>query len=753
MSVPPAYQAVSPFTSATLVPSSDDAPDAQMPPPGRALLAPFSESMTADDESALDREAAEALLAELDDEDFESALEALAAEAAGRHLRAVASWPPQSEVPVPDTTDAEQWMESVAAEADRALGALEAYFADRPADSLREGELEAVSGLGIAASDGFTNPADAQEQFFKSLLGKAKKLAQGAAKLATKGLGAIAKFLPMGRLFGILRQLMPTLLRRVLARAIGKLPPPLRPVAAGLAKRFGAAEASADQEYGPGQSFAEEFDRQVAEFVLAPNEAVVEQLLAEVAAQPAEGHENTGPGALHDLDAARTRLARELATVAPGQPPTAQMEQFVPAVMAAMPLIRLGVRALGRSRVEGFIARGVAQLIQGMVGPQAAGLLSRHIASVGLGLLGLEAENGTATTLGTEALVAAAEDTVRSVLSLPPESLQTELLLETEIQDAFADAAARHLPAAVLRTDLVEAETEGEHAVWLLMPRTTRPSFRYKKYSCVIPVRITRPLARSLVMSGGDTLERRLLDGGIRAWPADGEMEIYELLEGAELGHVAAFEADGQENTAAATMEFEELSESAAALLARSPRLAAIGRRGRPNHHRRGGTRYYRLRVGGRALHRRRLFGLRLDLTSPQPVITVHLRIGEREAHTIAADLEQQKTVQVVSAVRHLLGPAVQQAMGGRLERMLGKHHVAVAPGTGIRLAGQLADAMLRAVAQQLPAASATLARAAKDPASGVLLTFGFTFPDKGSLATAPPGDPTLTIRPGTGHA
>jgi hypothetical protein len=51
--------------------------------------------------------------------------------------------------------------------------------------------------------------------------------------------------------------------------------------------------------------------------------------------------------------------------------------------------------------------------------------------------------------------------------------------LETEVQEAFAAAAARHLPAAVLRPELVEGESVGEHAVWMMMPRVTRPCFRY----------------------------------------------------------------------------------------------------------------------------------------------------------------------------------------------------------------------------------------------------------------------------------
>jgi hypothetical protein len=149
------------------------------------------------------------------------------------------------------------------------------------------------------------------------------------------------------------------------------------------------------------------------------------------------------------------------------------------------------------------------------------------------------------------------------------------------------------------------------------------------------------------------------------------------------------------------------------------------------------------------ALRRRRRFALRLDLTSPRPVLRVHLLVGERGAHELAGHLEQRRMVQVLAVVRARLGPAMRQAMGRRLERILGRHGVAQAPGAAQRLAEQLADAMIRTVSGQLPAAAATLAQAAKDPAEGVTLTFGFTFPDKAALGTAAPGDSTLTIRPG----
>lgn len=701
-----------------------------------ALDAPFAESMEHDPAGEVD--AAEVLRSELADEAFEEALEALADEAAARHLRAGSTWSPESEVPVLGTSELEQWLESLAAESDRVLGVLETHFADRPVESLQDGELESVSGYAGPDGTGFASPMDAQEQFLKSLVNKAKKVARGVAKIAKKGVSALGKILPLGRLFAMLRRLVRPLLRRVLGTAIGRLPAALRPLATKLATRFGGAGESAD----PQESIGESFDRLVTELALAPNEAVPERGLAELEAEAGDSGPGSGEDPQHALDVARARLTRELVTVPAGEPPTAQLQQFIPAVMAAMPLIRTGVRIVGRQRVVGVVAAAIAQLIKGMVGDQAAQQLSRHIADTGLKVLGLEAEHGVGT-LGTEALAAAAEDTVRDVMALSPEAFADDRLLEAEVQRAFTEAAAQHLPATVLRPEIVERESGDEHAFWVMMPRATRPRFRYKKYGRVIPVRITRPAARAVVLSGGETLEHQLLDEGASSWPVGAELEVYELLDGSALGHLAAFESEDQDDVAATTTEFEELTETAAAVLAGNPRLAAAHPAGRRRR------RYYRLRVAGRPLRRHRVVSLRLDLTAARPVLTVHVHVGEREAHAIAAHLEGSRMPQVLAVLRGVLGSAARRVIATRVQRMLRRRAVPTTPDAAGRLAQRLAEAMLQAVSQQLPAAAPALSTAAKDAASGLTLSFAFTFDDARSLAGAAPGQPTLSIRPG----
>jgi hypothetical protein len=316
------YRAVSPFAPAALSLSTEE--QASMPGPmGDALLSPFAEAMTAGAQGDLDTMVTEALLAELEDEEFDEALDALAEEAAARHLRSPVSWSSESGPPTRTPEEAEQYVESVAAEADRMFAELEEYFGSRPVDSLRDEEIAAVTGRGDGPQFE-ASPFDAQEQFFKKLLDKAKRAVRGVAKIAKKGLAVVGRLLPLGKLFGYFRKLVRPLLDRVLKFAIGKLPASVRPLATQLASRLaGTAPAAAPAAPADDPSPGEVFDQQLAELILAPNEAAADQAMASYAD---DGRERS----LDELDAARDRLARQLAEADPAQPPTAQMEQFVP---------------------------------------------------------------------------------------------------------------------------------------------------------------------------------------------------------------------------------------------------------------------------------------------------------------------------------------------------------------------------------------------------------------------------------------
>ncbi len=460
----------------------------------------------------------------------------------------------------------ESWFESLAGEADRLLEHLEAEFGSRTPESLAEGELEAA-GEAYFAEHATEHPAT--EQFLGGLIKKAAKLAKGVHSIVKRGVSAIGNLLPMGKLFGALRRLVNPLLQRVLRTAINKLPVSLREPASLLAKKLlGELESPSEAEVA-----AAEFDGRLAEAVLAPNEAEADHVLREMEAEaeaPLDRYDAAG-----ELDRARARLVDQLMDGSAGEAPTAEVEQFIPVVMAAMPLIRLGLKFVGRDKVVAFLGDRLADLVKDHIGLDMARKLGRPLADVGLRLLSLEAESGEDARLGAEALVATMEDTIREVASLPSEALAEPLRLEAEVQAAFNEAAARHIPAEALRSDLPDHEAQ-EAGVWVYMPRRARPAYRYKKYSRVFRVPITRPFARAIVLSDGGTLEHRLLDAGARVWPLEAEVHLYETMPGGQLGHLAAFEAEaeGPGEAGLAADEFEQLTPQIAAALTGSPGLA-----------------------------------------------------------------------------------------------------------------------------------------------------------------------------------
>lgn len=706
--------------------------EAESPYVPALATSPFAEGLALASEAELDRVAAEALMAELEAEEFDEALEALVDEVSSRHLAATASWSSESEAYTLATNEVEAWMAELTNEVDRLLGELEQHFGERLPQSIAEGEIELVGRQLLEMRPGLDAVS---EQFLRSVIDKGSKLARGVAKVASRGLSALSKILPMGRLFNLLGKLTKPLLQKVLQRAINRLPAPLRTQASDLARKVNATVLGNIR--GEGEVFESEswqFDAALAEMALSGSEDFAARLIAEAEAETY--HE--GPDVVGALDAARARLTQELEVATPGEAPISEVEQFIPVVMAAMPLIRMGVKVIGRPRVVKFLADRLADLIKGYVGPQAARALATPIVDAGLKMLSLESE--TTPTLGAEALVSTMEDTIRSVASLPAESLDVESRLETEVQEAFAEAAARHLPREVLRSDLEGFETEDENGMWVLMPRATRPCYRYRKYTGVYRVPVGRQMARALVLSEGETLEDRLLDAGVSEWPVNGEVHLYEAVPGTQLGHLATFEE-------AETSEFEELTPQAAAILTRQPGLGRLRPIGANPHRPQPGQRYFRIAVPGVRLGRQRPnMSVRVDLAGAQPTVRLHVRFSEVMALRIATALARRRPTQVIAMMRARFGPPRRALLAKILARRLG---ATATPARAELLSNQIAEAVVTTLAKELPQASTALSAAVRDPARGITLTYQFTFPTKAAIATGTLEAPKLTIRPG----
>ena len=701
------------------------------------MASPFTESFGALDESSIETEMAQLLLAELEDEEFNESLEALAQEAAYRYAGSTAGWNQEAGVPVADPTDVEQWVGAIGTRADHLLAELEHHFMDRSVETVTDAELDDVMRGSLPELDGFTQPLDAQELFWGGLKKKLKKVARAAKNVVKKGIRLAKKFLPLGMIYRALRPVIKPLLQRVLAKAIGKLPRSLQGPARQLAQKYGVVSSELENEF---ESLGAEFDLIASEAIVAPDASWLPALEAELSSDR-DADDHAGNPA-QQLDVGRERLTRELLNAEPGDSLDEAMEQFLPVVMAALPLVRTGIKLAGRRRVVSIVAKLIAKLIKPMVGPQLARPLSAQIADQGLALLKLEAES-TSDRLGAEAMVATVEETIAEVFSGPDGWLDNELLTEMAVQEAFESAALQHFPGSVLRSELADQEQEDERGVWLMMPRTTSPVYRYKKYSRILPVRLTRPMARGVVFSDGETLEERLLDDGVNGWPLDAEVHAFELLPGSNEGELAAFETTESAGTPyEAAKEFDTLEEAGTlplpADLVRSLRVTRAGNK-----------KLVRIRVAGRGVRKRSPVAVRLDVGGPQPILRLHLWVSERRAHALVAQLAQQQHREVLSVFRQLTGEGIRRRVGKRLGVILGRRRISRDGAVATALSDALFDGFVAALATQLPSLAPTLTTAAKDPAAGLTVTAAFTFASKDAIGTAKAGAPTLSVRPG----
>ena len=384
------------------------------------LTSPFAGGFTGEEESESAFSDVEALIGELEDEGFHEAVESLVDEVAGRHLEAMSRWPDAQEAENAAAAEASAWMESFADAVDSKLAELEARYDTRRVDSFSDREADTL--LAEFARD----PDSASEQFLGGLVKKAVNVAKSVAKGAVSGL---TRLIPMGPVFGRAPQA-----RRAVAQASAREghQPAARPAArTGDAARHEVRSRRAARPTRPKTS-PRSSTPSSRTLLLAPSDAAATELLFEVEQDSVPSREDP----IAALDRARATLARQLAEAEPGRPPTEQLEQFIPAVMAAMPLIRTGVKIVGRDRIKSFLAGQLATMIQGYVGPQAARALAPHIADTGLRLLSLEAESSE--QLGAEALVSTLEEAITQVMAMPAESLDDPLRLEAEVQEALA---------------------------------------------------------------------------------------------------------------------------------------------------------------------------------------------------------------------------------------------------------------------------------------------------------------------------
>jgi hypothetical protein len=694
------------------------------------LASPFERGFSRElgrDESELLADTAAELLTELEDEDFADALQALVDEAASRHAADLVSW---SAVPTPEQARSllEGWIEPVATEAEHGVDAVAQRLGGADVATLSEAELDhLLDGLEVRAPDG--------NEVFEQFLGRwVSKITDVAKKAVKSAVNVVGKILPIGAILDKIKGFVRPMLRGVLDAGIARLPQAVQPIARTLAAKLGVREAEAlepSEAEDDGARLAEQFDQGVAMLLLGPDQ---EAFLGESADAVPFGREDEGGArdAVAELDRARAKLAEQLVELPADANPSREIEQFLPAIMAVQPFVKMGIGLIGRGRVVGFIADRIAGLIKGVIGADAARQLSRPLVDVGLRALGLEAPAAPELVAG-EALASTVEGTMERLLDLPAEAFDDPLRLDAAVQSAFAEAAAAYLPGRFLAPDLPERETADREAAWLLVPPAARPAYRCRRYTRRFAIPIRRQVARAIRWSDGGTLESYLLDQGARNWPVQAEVELYEALPGSRTGHFVPHR-DGDASAAEAAAEFQPLTPEVAGLLVGEP---GLGRRvpplrsGRPR-------RYFRVRVvglpgglpgvpGGRVRRPRRRVLVRFDLAAASPSVTIVLRLAEGQAQQLLTKLEPGQGGKAdlggaLAALQAHYAAALPAAVVGRLLRS------GLVPGAADagRVAEQATSAVTAALSAFLTERAQQLVGAARSRAEGVTITVTF---------------------------
>jgi hypothetical protein len=647
----------------------------------------------------------------------------------------------------------EEWSEPVRRAADTMLENIAQAVTEHDVASMSEGELDRFF-------EQFEPRGTGLEPYFEDFLGglwnKAKSIASKGLDILQKGITLIPG---LGGLISKLKELVKPLLRRVLKTAIDKLPPTLQPIARQLAQRVlgaGALEAQGEDfaaaPTAPDPSAVQrQFDFEAAALMFAADETAREVTVSEAVAES----DREGGAGVAELQDARDRFVDQLEA---GQSPEQAMEQFIPAIMAVLPIARTVIGVIGRKRVVNTLAKFLAALVGRYVPQQAATQLSRAIVDTGLRMLKLEAADEApgqeqGTSLAYETIAQTVEDTVRRVAELDEATFEQPALLDAALTEAFHEAAAENFPPQLLLPELQEAPLR---ATWIAMPAGRRRKY-YRKYSHVFDVEITPQIAESLKTFGGATLAAYLKDQLGVTPPVRARVHLYRAIPGTTLRRIARFEraAAGLGGPArAGAIHLHPLTVQAAGTLLAHPRLG----RDVPGEFRSSrdaiavGSRFYLLEIPGArpvvvtgAAGRpaiRRTSDVNITLDFPKDEFRVFVYLSEATAQEIAAKIRTRDLTAVLLLAKRVYDAGVNVALGGEIHRhvkvlteavredqFLGKELGQLAAQLRQRLMAKVVEWIGRALAEYLKAGAGELVAAAEDPADGVTLVVGIAHP------------------------
>ena len=659
------YELIHPFSEAAFAkPNGFDRP-APAPEQWAETVSPFTETPDRGaTESETDRLIGEAL-DELRDESFDEAVANLVEETEQAIGERFANESPSSASERERFADAH--LANVRFESHQYLEALETGLQGLDLESFNEQQLDEMLDR-LDPEAGELTPAG--EEFIGKLVKKAKSAVKFVVKTA-KNIGGKVAGAVIGPVLKKLRALINPLLRRVLSFAIGRLPAALQPAARNLAKRFTSeSEAEAEAEdladespMSPAnltdvEALTESFDEALAEAVtnFSP-EGLDSESLEAFDQLETEGAESRELEALAD---ARGELIDRLAAAGDNEDLAPAVEQFVPAILAAL---RLGINLVGRPKVVGFLAKYIGQLIKRWVGPQLSGPLSNAIVDTGLRLITLEAEAGEASDSREAAPVALAsviEDTVRKLAESEDYVFENEDLMQLAAAEAFSQAVATHFPARFVRPALQQAPSLGGTFV-TRRPRSVR---RFYKYTRVPDVEVTAQIADAIPTFGGSTLGAVLRASGA-TFPVRARLHIYQAAVGTTVPGMMRVDRrhPGGRRFRPGAMA-HPLTPAAAGLLLREPGLgvAVPARFMRSRHRIAAGQRFFHLEPTGPTS----MLALQ-EAAAPRPAAPTRAWtvVNVRKARiTVGFYLSEADSQTVVGAIRAGRGgPALLQAL------------------------------------------------------------------------------------------
>jgi hypothetical protein len=547
------FAAVSPFSESFQLGEQEDGRitvASEAFDPGAGLESPFrSEYLGEATETVPSQEQAayHTFVSSLYEAEFSETLYELAAEAA----TALQEYHGElaSEAPGEAEQFLERFMAPLGTEAEATFGRLAEQYAQHDISTISENELEQ---LFESMQPSFGHLSAASENFLGGLWRAATNVGKAIVRGVKAGVKVLGKIVPLGWIFDKLKKLVKPLLKRVLQFAIGKLPASLRPAAEKLAGRLFGETATESEAWMPSPeveaaaSEAEllahpdldgvqrEFDARLASLFFAPNETEQEALASDYAAEV----ENETEDRLASLSQARERFVRETTQLERPQDLNAQMENFIPAILAAL---KIGISIIGRQRVVDFLAKYLAQLVQPYVGRDVAVPLSGAVVSAGMGMIGLEAPERE--LLAGEAVANVVEGTVRRLAEQGEQIFEDQRLLEAAVHEAFTAAAAESFPPDMIREQF--HEVSGRMPVkgtWVLVPQNGRR--RYKKYTRILDVSMTRQMANTLESFGCTPLSSFLRSRFGVTPPVAMKAYLYEAVCGTKLSTIARHETN-----------------------------------------------------------------------------------------------------------------------------------------------------------------------------------------------------------------